>query len=73
MRNFKILALFCACTDRFVLDLFRNHIVGFPMKRLISCMVMENFIVISKSMSKDLSLECMTNWMMSSIVKVFSF
>ena len=30
IRNFKLLALFCACTGRFVSDLFGNHIVGFP-------------------------------------------
>ena len=29
LRNFKLLALFCACTGRFVSDLLRNHIVGF--------------------------------------------
>ena len=29
------LALFCACTGRFVSDLFGNHIVGFPTRRLI--------------------------------------
>ena len=29
------LALFCDCTDRFVSDLFENHIVGFPTRRLI--------------------------------------
>ena len=29
------LACFCACTARFVLDLFGNHIVGFPKRRLI--------------------------------------
>ena len=33
--NFKLLAIFCACTARFVSDMFRNHIVGFPMTRLI--------------------------------------
>ena len=33
--NFKLLALFCACTGRFVSDLFGNHIVGFPTRRLI--------------------------------------
>ena len=27
-------ALFCACTARFVSDLFVNHIVGFPTRRL---------------------------------------
>ena len=26
---------FCVCTDRFVSDLFRNHIVGFPTRWLI--------------------------------------
>ena len=35
--HFKLLALFCACTDRFVSDLFGNHIVGFPTRRLIYC------------------------------------
>ena len=35
IRNFKLLALFCACTGRFVTDLFGNHIVGFPTRRLI--------------------------------------
>ena len=34
MRNFKPLALFCACAGWFVLDLFVNDIVGFPTKRL---------------------------------------
>ena len=33
--NFELLALFCACTGRFVSDLFGNHIVGFPTRRLI--------------------------------------
>ena len=33
--NFKLLALFCACTGRFVSDLFGNHIVGFPTRWLI--------------------------------------
>ena len=28
--------LFCACTGRFVSDLFGNHIVGFPTRRFIS-------------------------------------
>ena len=28
LRNFKLLALFCACTGQFVSDLFGNHIVG---------------------------------------------
>ena len=36
IQNFKLLALFCACTGRFVSDLFGNHIVGFPTRRLIS-------------------------------------
>ena len=31
----KPLAIFCSCTARFVLDLFGNHIVGFPTRRLI--------------------------------------
>ena len=35
VQNFKLLALFCACTGWFVSDLFGNHIVGFPMRRLI--------------------------------------
>ena len=34
LRNFKLLALFCACTCRFVSDLFGNHIVGFPTRWL---------------------------------------
>ena len=29
-----LLALFCACTAQFVSDLFGNHIVGFPTRRL---------------------------------------
>ena len=29
-----LLALYCACTARFVSDLFGNHIVGFPTRRL---------------------------------------
>ena len=33
-KNFKLLASFCACTGRFVSDLFGNHIVGFPTGRL---------------------------------------
>ena len=33
--NLKLLACFCTCTARFVLDLFENHIVGFPMTWLI--------------------------------------
>ena len=32
--HFKLLALFCACTGWFVSDLFGNHIVGFPTRRL---------------------------------------
>ena len=36
--NFGLLALFCACTGRFVSDLFGNHIVGFPTRRLI-CLI----------------------------------
>ena len=36
IQNFKFLACFCACTDRFVSDLFGNHIVGFPMRWLKS-------------------------------------
>ena len=35
IQNFKLLALFCACTCWFVLDLFENHIVGFPTRQLI--------------------------------------
>ena len=35
IRKVKLLALFCACTSRFVSDLIGNHIVGFPTKRLI--------------------------------------
>ena len=34
IRNFKILALFCVCTARFVSDLVGNHIVGFPTRWL---------------------------------------
>ena len=34
--NFKLLAISCDCTGRFVLGLFENHIVGFPMRRLNS-------------------------------------
>ena len=37
LRNFKLLAHFCACTGWFVLDLFGNHIVGFPTRWLICC------------------------------------
>ena len=33
---FKLLACFCSCTGWFVSDLFGNHIVGFPTRRLIS-------------------------------------
>ena len=35
LKSEKILALFCACTGRFVSNLFGNHIVGFPTRRLI--------------------------------------
>ena len=28
------IAVFCSCTGRFVSDLFGNHIVGFPTRRL---------------------------------------
>ena len=35
LRNFKLLAIFCACTGRFLSDLFGNHIVGFPTRWLI--------------------------------------
>ena len=34
LQNFKLLACFCSCTGRFVSDLFGNHIVGFPTRRL---------------------------------------
>ena len=34
MQTFKLLAFFCACTARFVWDLFGKHIVGFFMTRL---------------------------------------
>ena len=37
IRNFKLLALFCACTGRFVSDLFGNHIVGFSTRWLMYC------------------------------------
>ena len=37
IRNFKLLALFCDYTGRFVSDLFGNHIVGFP-TRWLKCM-----------------------------------
>ena len=30
MRSFKLQAIFCACTGRFLLELFGNHIIGFP-------------------------------------------
>ena len=30
-----LLAVFCACTGWFVLDLFGNHIVGFPTRQPI--------------------------------------
>ena len=33
-QNFKLLASFCACTGRFVSNLFGNHIVCFPTRRL---------------------------------------
>ena len=33
--KFKPLAIFCDCTDRYVSDLFGNHIVGVPTRRLI--------------------------------------
>ena len=35
LRQIQPLALFCACTGRFVSDLFENHIVGFSTRRLI--------------------------------------
>ena len=38
LQNFKLLACFCDCTGRFVSDLFGNHIVGFPTRRL-KCVV----------------------------------
>ena len=38
----KLLARFCACTGRFVSDLFGNHIVGFPTRRLICYPVKTN-------------------------------
>ena len=31
---FKLLAIFCACTGRFLSDLFGNHFVGLPKRRL---------------------------------------
>ena len=34
--KFQASSSFCACTGRFVSDLFGNHIVGFPTRRLIS-------------------------------------
>ena len=34
LQNFKLLACFCSCTVWFVSDLFGNHIVGFPTRRL---------------------------------------
>ena len=37
IKNFQPLTIFCACTAWFVLDLFKNHIVGFHKSRLI-CM-----------------------------------
>ena len=33
--NFQPLAIFCACTAKFVSDLLENHDVGFLMMRLI--------------------------------------
>ena len=46
--EFKLLALFCACTGRFVSDLFGNHIVGFPTRRLkYYIFVSKQFIVYS--------------------------
>ena len=36
---FKLLASFCACTARFVSNLFGNHIVGFSTRRLICCRI----------------------------------
>ena len=35
IRNFQSPAIVCDCTCRVVSDLFENHIVGFPTKRLI--------------------------------------
>ena len=35
IQNFLSLAIFCACTARFVSDLFGNHIVGCPTRRLV--------------------------------------
>ena len=35
-KNFKLLACFFYCTDRFVSDLFGNHIVGFSTRRLMA-------------------------------------
>ena len=43
IRNFK-LQLFCDCTGRFVSDLFRNHIVGFPKRRFIFYIIFHLFI-----------------------------
>ena len=40
----KSLAIFCACTVQFVPNLFENHIVGFPMMRLISYDIRNNLI-----------------------------
>ena len=37
--NKKFQASSCACTGRFVSDLFGNHIVGFPTRRLI-CLIL---------------------------------
>ena len=36
IKNFRHLAISCACTARFVSDLFGNHIVGFLMTQLHS-------------------------------------
>ena len=34
IQNFQLLAIFCACTARFVSDLFGGHIVGSSTRRL---------------------------------------
>ena len=47
--NFKLLALSCACTGWFVSDLYGNHIVGFPTRRLGSIML---FIHVGSSKRK---------------------
>ena len=41
---------FCSCTARFVSDLFGNHIVGFPTRRLICCSIISTNISISSSL-----------------------